>query len=110
MVSVLASSAENRGFDSRSGQIKDFKIGICCLSAKHAALRRKNKNWLSVSTQESERPCSCVLSVSTLPLLMIVLLEFETVTTMWYFFIFYFFIITYLSYCQAGEWVKQSIC
>ena len=39
IVSVLASSAEDRGIDPRSGQTKDFKIGICCFSAKHAALR-----------------------------------------------------------------------
>jgi hypothetical protein len=26
---------------------KDYKIGICCFSAKHAALRRKNKDWLA---------------------------------------------------------------
>jgi hypothetical protein len=25
----------------------DFKIGICCFSAKHAALRRNSKNWLA---------------------------------------------------------------
>ena len=46
MVSVLASSAVDRGFEPRSGQAKDNKIGICCFSAKHAALRRKSKNWL----------------------------------------------------------------
>jgi hypothetical protein len=46
MFSVLASSAEDRGFEPRSGQTKDYKIGICCFSAKHAALRRKGKNWL----------------------------------------------------------------
>ena len=46
MVNVLASSAINHGFKARSGQIKDYKIGICCFSAKHAALRRKNKDWL----------------------------------------------------------------
>ena len=28
-----------------SGQTKDYKIGICCFSAKHAALRRKSKDW-----------------------------------------------------------------
>ena len=39
MVSVLASSAADCGFESRSGQTKDFKIGMCCYSAKHAALR-----------------------------------------------------------------------
>ena len=47
MVSVLASSAIDRGFDQRSGQTKDYEIGICCFSAKHAALRRKNKDWLA---------------------------------------------------------------
>ena len=31
---------------SSPGQTKDNKIGICCFSTKHAALRRKNKNWL----------------------------------------------------------------
>ena len=45
MVSVLALSAVDRGFDARSGQTKDYKIGICCFSAKHAALRRKSKDW-----------------------------------------------------------------
>ena len=42
MVSVLASSVLGRG----SGQIKDYPIGICCFFAKHAALRRKSKDWL----------------------------------------------------------------
>jgi hypothetical protein len=28
-------------------QTKDFKIGICCFSAKHAVLRRKSKDWLA---------------------------------------------------------------
>ena len=47
MGSVLASSAVDRGFEIRSGQTKDYKIGICCFSAKHAALRRKRKDWLA---------------------------------------------------------------
>ena len=47
MFSVLASSAENRSFEHRSGQTKDYKIGMCCFSAKHAALRRKGKNLLA---------------------------------------------------------------
>jgi hypothetical protein len=47
MVSVLSSSAVDRGFESRSGQTKDYKIGICCFSAEHTALRRKNQDWLS---------------------------------------------------------------
>ena len=40
-----ASSAVDRRFEHRSGQTKDYKIGICCFFAKHAALRRKSKDW-----------------------------------------------------------------
>jgi len=43
----LASSSVDRGFEPRSGQTKDYKIGICCFSAKHTALRRKNKEVLA---------------------------------------------------------------
>ena len=43
---VLASSAVDRGFVRRSGQTKDYKIGICCFFPKHAALRRKSTDWL----------------------------------------------------------------
>ena len=46
MVSVLVWSAVDRGFKPRSGQTKHYKIGICCFSNKHAALRRKGKDWL----------------------------------------------------------------
>ena len=46
MVSVLASGALDRGFEPRSGQTKDYEIGICCFSAKHASLRRKSKDRL----------------------------------------------------------------
>ena len=46
-VSVPTSSAVDRGFESRSGQTKDYKIGFCCFSAKHAALSRKSKDWLA---------------------------------------------------------------
>ena len=37
---------------------KDYKIGICCFSAKHTALRRKSKDWLSgnqINVSELER-------------------------------------------------------
>ena len=47
MVSVLAFSAVDHGLEPRSGQTKDYKIGICCFSAKHAALRRKSKHLLA---------------------------------------------------------------
>ena len=49
MVSVLASSAVDRGFEPRSSQTKDNKIGICCFSAKHTPLRRKSKDWLTLN-------------------------------------------------------------
>jgi hypothetical protein len=47
MVRVLASSTVDRGFQPRSGQTKEYEIGICCLSDKQAALRRKGKYWLA---------------------------------------------------------------
>ena len=40
MVSVLASSAVDRGFEPRSNQAKDYIIGICCFPAKYVALWR----------------------------------------------------------------------
>ena len=47
MVSVLASSAIDCGYELRSCQTKEYKISICCFSAKNAALRRKSKDWLA---------------------------------------------------------------
>ena len=47
MVSVFALSAVDRGYKARLGQTKDYEIGICCFSAKHAALRRKSKDCLA---------------------------------------------------------------
>ena len=34
MVSVLVSSVVDCGFKPKSGKTKDYKIGICCFSAK----------------------------------------------------------------------------
>jgi hypothetical protein len=45
MISMLTSSAVDCGFEPRSGQTNDYKISICCFSAKNAALRRKSKDW-----------------------------------------------------------------
>ena len=42
MFSVLASSVVDRGF----GQTNDYKIDNCCFSAKHITLRCKSKNSL----------------------------------------------------------------
>jgi hypothetical protein len=47
MVSVLDSSEVDRGFESRSGQAKDYRIGSCCFPAKYAASMRKIKDWLA---------------------------------------------------------------
>ena len=29
------------------GQTKDYKIGVCCFSAKHTQLRSRSKDWLA---------------------------------------------------------------
>jgi len=47
MVSVLASSAVDRGFQLRSSETKDYQIGILLFSVKNAALRRKCKDRLA---------------------------------------------------------------
>ena len=44
MVSVLAWSAVDRGFEPQSGQTKNNEIGICCFPAKRGI---KDKNWLA---------------------------------------------------------------
>ena len=51
MVIVLDSIAVDRGFDPRSGQIKDYKIGICCFPSKHAALKRKSKDLVDSESE-----------------------------------------------------------
>ena len=47
MVSMLVSSTVVPAFEPRSDQTKDYNIGICCISAKHTALRRKSTYWLA---------------------------------------------------------------
>ena len=49
IVSTFATRAVDCGFESRSGQTKDYILGICCTSAIHAALRRKCKDWLALN-------------------------------------------------------------
>jgi hypothetical protein len=44
---VFTSSVVDRVFESRSGQTKDYNIGIFCFPAKHAALRNKNTDWVA---------------------------------------------------------------
>ena len=48
MASVLALSEVVHGFEPKSGQTKDYIIGICCLFANHpATVAFKNKDWLA---------------------------------------------------------------
>jgi hypothetical protein len=37
----------DHGFNPWSGQIKNYRIGICCFSIKHATLRSWSEDWLS---------------------------------------------------------------
>ena len=47
MVSVFVSITVDCGFEAQSGETKDYEIGNCCFSSKHAALKRKSKGWLA---------------------------------------------------------------
>jgi hypothetical protein len=56
MVSVLASSVVDRGFEPRSGQIKDYTIGMCCfpLSIQLEGVRAKI-DWLGLICPRERR-------------------------------------------------------
>ena len=58
---------------------------ICVLGVSSQENERSCICVLGVSSQESERSCICVLEVSILPLSIIFLLDFRTVSTVWYF-------------------------
>ena len=47
MISVLATSVVDRGFERGSSQAKDYDIGICCFSTKHEVLRSKTTDLLT---------------------------------------------------------------
>ena len=47
MVNMFDSSAGDRECELRSGQPKDYIVGMWCSSAKHAALRTNSKDWLA---------------------------------------------------------------
>ena len=66
MINVFASSMADCGFERRSGQTKDYTIGICCFSAYHAALRRKSKDW----SARNQNNVSVWSDISTRPLLL----------------------------------------
>ena len=55
MVSVLASSTVDRGFEPQSDQNKDYAIGMFCFSSNHAVLRSKvNDCWAPDQDNMSE--------------------------------------------------------
>jgi len=52
MVSMFVSSADNRGFERRSCQTKDYYIGFSFFSAAQSAIRKKDwlaRNWDNMS-------------------------------------------------------------
>ena len=67
MVSVVASSAVDRGFKPRSSQAKHYKLVFYFFSAKHPALRRKQTGWLGIRIMCAERSnvstCCCFSEV-----------------------------------------------
>jgi hypothetical protein len=42
IVRVLAWNVVDHGFETLSGQIKDYKFGICCYSTRQAAMWSKS--------------------------------------------------------------------
>jgi len=46
IISMVTTSVVDHGFEPRSYQTKDYRIGICCFFIKHESLRRKTKDWL----------------------------------------------------------------
>ena len=61
MVSVLVSSAVEHALLStvRSGITNDYEIGICCFSAKSAALRSKRKVQNQDNVSEWSKMSTC---------------------------------------------------
>ena len=49
MVRMLVSNAVDHGFKPWSGQTKDYKIGICYFCTKHAALKTKSTDKLTLN-------------------------------------------------------------
>jgi len=60
MVGALASSAVDLALELRSGQTKNYEIGICCFYAKRATLRRKSKDWLPRNQDNVSEWATCL--------------------------------------------------
>jgi hypothetical protein len=46
VISVIAFSVVDHGFEPWLGHTKDYESGIRCMSTKHTAVGSKNKDWL----------------------------------------------------------------
>jgi hypothetical protein len=68
IVSGLASSAVDRGFESRSGQTKDYQLVCVAYNAKHAELRRKSKDWLARNQDNVSEWCDMYIRGLLFPL------------------------------------------
>jgi len=53
-VSVLSLSLVDRWIEPLSSQTKDYNIGICCFSPKHAASRSKRKRLVGLESEYCE--------------------------------------------------------
>ena len=67
MVSMLATSVVDLGFKPWLGQTKDYKISICCSSAKHATLSVRAKTgrlgiWIMCRSGVTRLPTDCCFS------------------------------------------------
>jgi hypothetical protein len=66
MVSELVSSEVDCGFEPRSGQTKDYTIGMCCFPPKHTS-RRKGHGLLAWNRDNASEwatylPAGCCFS------------------------------------------------
>ena len=59
MVNMKASSAVYDELNSRSGQINDLNIGICCFSTKQTTLQVKNNDQFSWSQEQVSEQMTC---------------------------------------------------
>ena len=60
MVSAFVSCAVDREFEPRSGQTKEYTIGICCFFAKHEASSKKNKDCLARNQDNVHGGATCL--------------------------------------------------
>ena len=64
MVNMFAMSAVDHTFKPHSGQTTDYKIGICCFSAKYTVLKSKSKDsfaWIQDNVCEWSDMSTCRL-------------------------------------------------